>query len=530
MKNKWSPVRLHRLAAYTLGVFLLLFLVVAAAAMAVRVQTDRIRQGEIAAGERNLVSVEKAVVGGKLDRLISDVLYIGDTVRLNRADNDKEPLKDQWIAFSNRKHIYDHIVLLNAEGKEVVRVNYGTAGAYAAGAEDLLDQSESTVFRAAVPLGQGQVWVSAMFLNIENGAVEEPIKPMICLATPYYGANGKLAGVIVLNYLARDMLTQVERVASTSHNELYLLNDDGYWVYNSSDRGREWAFMYPDRTDDSFAARFSPEWKQIAGGDKDGFVTGSGYFYAADVFKNNEFLATNSNYTLVLGGGNSYFIARVAPDSSDGRVFARGFGGRLLLVLRDNLPVWALLLALSLLCALLLDRQRGKKEQIRYFSQYDAMTGVYNRRMGMERLAEVSRALRRESRPLSLCFLDVNGLKLVNDTLGHESGDALLLCVVNTVRAHIRADDFLARLGGDEFLLVLPGLAETQAESVWQRICAAFAQVNDAGDRAYLVSVSHGIVTAPPDSSESMDALLERADARMYLEKRELKKTLQILR
>ena len=79
---------------------------------------------------------------------------------------------------------------------------------------------------------------------------------MFRLATPYYDEEGSLQGVVVLNYNAEDMLSQVRTAASSSFGAVFLLNDDGYWLYNSADRQKEWAFMYEDRGEESFAAEF----------------------------------------------------------------------------------------------------------------------------------------------------------------------------------------------------------------------------------------------------------------------------------
>ena len=131
---------------------------------------------------------------------------------------------------------------------------------------------------------------------------------------------------------------------------------------------------------------------------------------------------------------------------------------------------------------------------------------------------------------MSVCFIDINGLKQINDTLGHESGDELIISVAKTIRAVIRSNDFLIRLGGDEFLIVFQNIAAAQAEEVWSRIVAEFEKINQAEHRKYKISVSHGIEMLSCDLNQVLDTVLHQADAKMYDEKRKIKSNLQIIR
>jgi diguanylate cyclase (GGDEF)-like protein len=175
----------------------------------------------------------------------------------------------------------------------------------------------------------------------------------------------------------------------------------------------------------------------------------------------------------------------------------------------------------------------ANKEQntkIKYFSEYDAMTGVYNRRSGYGKLNELKKDIYKRNCNIAVCFIDINGLKDVNDHLGHDAGDELIQSVVEVIRDNVRGNDFVARLGGDEFLIVFDSLDEEGAEKVWERIVQKYAQINADEDRRYVISVSHGIGMFRCSSDESIDDVINRADAKMYGEKREIKKTLNVIR
>lgn len=147
----------------------------------------------------------------------------------------------------------------------------------------------------------------------------------------------------------------------------------------------------------------------------------------------------------------------------------------------------------------------------------DALTGLPNRRAILRALdEEVARALR-ENRDLGVGMLDIDHFKLVNDTLGHAVGDALLRELAQRLESVLRPYDGLGRLGGEEFLIVVPGACKEELRDVLERMRAAIAErpfaIGD-GDLAVTVSIG-GVVSA----GESADGLIAAADDAMYAAK-----------
>jgi len=146
----------------------------------------------------------------------------------------------------------------------------------------------------------------------------------------------------------------------------------------------------------------------------------------------------------------------------------------------------------------------------------DPLTGLPNRRAFMERLAEeVARAERSGGR-FSVLFLDVDGLKGVNDSLGHPAGDELLKGIAVAVRRCVRRGDVVARYGGDEFVVLLCGAGPDDAAAAARRIVAESARIKIGGFRA---GVSIGIASYPSDGVDP-GSLVAVADERMYGQKR----------
>jgi diguanylate cyclase (GGDEF)-like protein len=144
----------------------------------------------------------------------------------------------------------------------------------------------------------------------------------------------------------------------------------------------------------------------------------------------------------------------------------------------------------------------------------DQLTGLANRRRFHERWHA---ALRETVGPTALLYLDLDGFKPVNDTLGHEAGDAVLVAVADRLRAVVRAGDVVARLGGDEFAVVMPWTDDHSARALAQRIVDALAEPFDTATRPVFIGASVGVVVAPQGADP--DGELRRADTAMYAAK-----------
>jgi len=150
----------------------------------------------------------------------------------------------------------------------------------------------------------------------------------------------------------------------------------------------------------------------------------------------------------------------------------------------------------------------------------DEMTGLLNKRSGLQVLANLVQRTRVEKRSLSVCFMDVDGLKAVNDTYGHEEGDFLIQSVAQVVRATVSSQDIVFRYGGDEMVLVLGDCDRRAAEAVMVRLEQSVAQRSDEVAKPYRLRVSLGLAVYGDEPDESLEKLLTRADQAMYQNKR----------
>ena len=163
--------------------------------------------------------------------------------------------------------------------------------------------------------------------------------------------------------------------------------------------------------------------------------------------------------------------------------------------------------------------RKNSEALIRHQAFYDALTGLPNRRMLRDRLEQEIRRCARDNLQLALLFIDLDHFKEVNDTLGHDSGDLLLVEAGRRLQACVRQSDTVARLGGDEFTVILGELNDSNhLEGTLQKILSALAEVFQLGDEQVFVSASIGITIYPLDAVHIED-LFKNADQALYVAK-----------
>lgn len=160
-------------------------------------------------------------------------------------------------------------------------------------------------------------------------------------------------------------------------------------------------------------------------------------------------------------------------------------------------------------------RKRYEQQLLRQ-ANYDVLTGLPNRMLALDRLKLAVAQAQREEGLVGVMFLDLDNFKHINDTMGHDAGDTLLVEASRRVSSCLRGTSTVARLGGDEFLVLLPGLKDEQgAGQVAERILKGFNAPFLLGGQEVFVTTSIGIAIYPLDS-DNTSTLLQNADAAMY--------------
>ncbi|MGH8808168.1 MAG: putative bifunctional diguanylate cyclase/phosphodiesterase [Noviherbaspirillum sp.] len=171
--------------------------------------------------------------------------------------------------------------------------------------------------------------------------------------------------------------------------------------------------------------------------------------------------------------------------------------------------------------------RRQAEERAHELATRDPLTGLMNRRSLTERLEHAMAMAARHSQKLALLFIDLDKFKSINDTLGHDAGDELLLQVAERIGGAVRESDIIARLGGDEFVVLMEGLPSYHAASeVGRKIVAAIATPFHVHAQSIKTSASVGISLYPQDGA-TMHTLMRNADLAMYHAKKERRGSIQ---
>jgi diguanylate cyclase (GGDEF)-like protein len=222
----------------------------------------------------------------------------------------------------------------------------------------------------------------------------------------------------------------------------------------------------------------------------------------------------------VLSAETKWLIVSYIPNNIEkGIIFNNNLISIALYTIKQQSLIVPIILVISVVLTSMYAANRAARKKTLALS-FDPLTYAYNRKSGFELLEKTHKKMLKSGGRLCVCYIDVNHLKEVNDTFGHETGDELISCIINVVKKHIRQSDFIIRIGGDEFLIILANTDLIQAEEIWRRICQGFDTINQTGNKPYKISVSHGIEEFKLDINEFIDNIVNSADEKMYNEKR----------
>ena len=159
------------------------------------------------------------------------------------------------------------------------------------------------------------------------------------------------------------------------------------------------------------------------------------------------------------------------------------------------------------------------ERQLEHIAHFDALTGIPNRVLLADRLQQAIAFSKREKKLLAVCYLDLDGFKAINDSMGHEAGDQVLIEISRRIKNSVREGDTVARLGGDEFVVLLSGLGTPEEyPGSLDRILETVSEPIFVVDKLFKISASIGVSLYPHDADDP-DILLRHADQAMYTAK-----------
>lgn len=246
----------------------------------------------IASRENYIIKLQSQVVNKEFINIINDLILMSEHTKLSNIfnssfsenNNSYQNLALEFKAFSmGRGHSYDQIRYIGEKGDEIIRINLKTSHSVIVNKDSLQNKKNRYYFKDIKKLNSGDIYISPMDLNIEHGKIEQPIKPIVRIGTPVDDLNGNKKGIVIINYLAKTVLDAFDESAGLSFGQNFFLNKDGYWL-RGNDFKKNWAFMYPDRIEQTFGNSFPEEWKKISANKSGQFNTKNGLFTYTTVY------------------------------------------------------------------------------------------------------------------------------------------------------------------------------------------------------------------------------------------------------
>ncbi len=199
----------------------------------------------------------------QLSPAVTQLRFLADGDALRRyVDGDPAALENavrRARLFSLETPAYDQVRFLDESGQEVFRINQGGKEVPR---EQLQNKADRRYFQDANRLGPGEIYVSAFDLNIENGRIEQPIKPTLRFATPVFDTSGRRRGVYTVNYLGGALITRLQQASAAANHRLRLLNSAGYWL-KAAAPSLEWGWVLSGRAEYTLARSDPALWSRM---------------------------------------------------------------------------------------------------------------------------------------------------------------------------------------------------------------------------------------------------------------------------
>jgi two-component system, sensor histidine kinase and response regulator len=224
----------------------------------------------IAAEEMSHLQVVEGALRKELEVVKTDLDYLRATIQhqLKRIKLNLYATPDHtqegFLLFSMAKKPYDQIRLLTSEGKEYLRVNYNDGEPYLVPDSQLQEKRGRYYFEDCRRLRPGEVYASPFDLNMENGVIERPEKPMIRFGMALFDRLNEFAGAVLVNYRGEILLDRLQEAMSRRPGQLMLVNGDGYFLFHP-DRALCWGFMYEERKGLRMQELMPDVWRGLSG-------------------------------------------------------------------------------------------------------------------------------------------------------------------------------------------------------------------------------------------------------------------------
>ena len=320
--------------------------------------------------ERQTLELLEKTIASEMNANAYNLVYLANHKLLyswlrNPTETNKRAVVDLFKRFAVQTNRYDQVRFLDMQGRERIRINH-TTGTYVAEEDnELQDKATRYYFQEAIQLNPGELLISPFDLNIENGQIEKPLKPMIRFGLPIFSPDGRKKGIVFLNYLGSHIIDHIEAKTLANVGEIMLLNANGYWLkaINAED---EWGFMFEDGKKQTLKIRNPALWAKLKDTDHGQFIFNTSFYTHRTIrFKDIEILNSTPSQTdaenTLTEKQSGVFYAKLVSVIPQGAILDLK-----LQILKEVLPLYSIIIIIFLGISNWLYfaiRQRGKAQQ-----------------------------------------------------------------------------------------------------------------------------------------------------------------------
>ncbi len=480
--------------------------------IAVSISLDASKRGIISKFSQYAVyqlDIQKRLMVAHSSTIQTDIHFLTKLNELQRYkeeknEEDRKAIEKEFLEFIKSTDNYDQLRFIDETGMEVIRVDYNNGNPKTVPQDKLQNKDSRYYFKETIKIPKGYIYVSPFDLNIEHNKIEQPLKPMIRFGTPIYSSEGSLKGIIILNFFGSKILQHLAVGDSKNPGKFSLLNAGGYWLFNNNP-DEEWGFMYPDKKDLTLSKKNPELWSSIRFSENfqqlhdDAIYTSS----TVDICPGIHVKVCPENLYLM----NTINLEEIGISQEQ----QRSKFNRLILI---SAVICA---TISILLTIFVIQRYEYRERLKTMALYDHLTGLPNRQLIEARGLMTLELSKRNKNMYVVMFIDLDGFKEVNDTLGHKAGDQLLKEAGHILERSIRSSDTASRFGGDEFIVLLSQInSEHDSGAVARKILDGLSKDFTISGKFVSISASIGVAAVRPTANASFNEVLMAADAAMY--------------
>ena len=478
--------------------------------------------------ERLLATVQKSVNDEFLS-YFSNAKTVAERVT---DDQDSNGIVENWLELMKEDDRINNIALLNRNGFEKLRIYHNYGNIKVIDDQFLVSHHDQFYYLDARELKRGQQLVSQIELETNYGIVRYnnytgEYTPIIRVTTPIFDENG-ISSFLVVTYNLTNLFEYVSLMDGDGDHRIIYVSHNGYML-NDINKDNNFGWMFEEKNDYTFSNFYIEE--ELFDDRFSTRVSKTGMYSREKVGLHSINTIANVVYSQDMVGHEDYFYCYYPITAENGVYLFWSPTNGISRYIIEHFILLVITYIVVRQVTLYLYITNREKNEYKEKAHYDEMSGALTRGAGLELIQDYVN----NNKQFSLAFIDVNGLKNINDELGHDYGDTLIKVVCLSFDDLSRENDTIIRWGGDEFIIISEDSTEDDMVILLQRLNDKFEQINVSDRYKFFISVSYGIVNHQFylkthnaknelfNIDEYIQKLIRVADNRMYTMKDKIK-------